>query len=971
MDPISSIVGLVAIGAHLSVKVTGLVGEFRSAPAAIMDLSKELSALCRILSQLDKALAQRFGSKLPFSTELNLDLQDVLNNCHTAFKELSAIMQKFEKREKGEAFAAVLRRVQWMIIEGDIIKIRASLERHKTTLNVTLLLVVKYVAYLHLSASQISDDTARIKEVVEQIKLQLNLGESSEGSSDIVKEYLESVISEPALANSSCNPEPRPTLTDSFEAPNEKPPPRAHKNHGGVTNLSSSTESDHIASATPEASSEVNPPSNARTSDEATLGSSNSTGGNGGVRDTSAEASLDEPRIPDPTKGISPRKEYGSDEGDGGPLAMAANSGDSEMVQLLLDFGTGVNARGGDYGTALQAAAVMGHNGVVRLLLDRGADPNIQAGRHNTALRAALVCGANDVVLTLLREGADPKVGETLQLAADKGDDNAIRYLLDAGADINSIAGNYATALQFAAVSGNATTVSLLLARGADPNVIGGFDRTALRAAVGRKYDTMAQELLKAGADPNSEGALHLAAQNGNDDAINYLLDAGADVNATAGHYGTALEYAAINGKATTVSLLLARGADTNTIAGFERTALRAAVAREYNAMVQELLKAGADPNSEGALHLAAEKGNDNATNYLLDAGADINATAGHYGTALEYAAINGRATTVSLLLTKGADTNIIAGFDGTALRAAVAREYNAVAQELLRAGADPNSEGVLHLAAEKGNDNAISYLLDAGADINATAGHYGTALEYAAINGRATTISLLLAKGADTNVIAGFDGTALRAAVAREYNAVAQELLRAGADPNSEGVLHLAAEKGNDNAISYLLDAGADINATAGHYGTALEYAAINGRATTISLLLARGADPNIIAGFDETALRAAVGREYDAMAQELLKAGADAKTGGVLHLAAEKGNDNAIHYLLDAGAEIDALAGFHGTALQTAVVFDRESTVRLLVERGADPKVSGGFEGNAVNAAVKKGNMAIVKLLLAKGKK
>jgi hypothetical protein len=155
MDPISSIVGLVAIGTHLGIKVAGLVSEFRAAPSAIVDLSKELSALCKILNQLDRVLTQRFGSKLPFSPELTLDLQDVLNNCNTAFKELDTIMQKFEKREKGETFTTVLRRVQWMMIEGDIMKIRGSLERHKTTLNVTLLLVVKYAALLQPASLEV------------------------------------------------------------------------------------------------------------------------------------------------------------------------------------------------------------------------------------------------------------------------------------------------------------------------------------------------------------------------------------------------------------------------------------------------------------------------------------------------------------------------------------------------------------------------------------------------------------------------------------------------------------------------------------------------------------------------------------------------------------------------------------------------------------------------------------------------
>jgi hypothetical protein len=151
MDPltiISSITGLVAVSAHLSLRVAGFVGDFRAAPSAIVDLSKELSALHGILGQLEGTLKLKFGSQLPFSPALALSLQEVLNNCDEVFQQLQHIMQKFEKHEKGETLAVVLRNVRWVFTEKEVMKIRGSLERHKATLNVTLLLVVKYVVYL-------------------------------------------------------------------------------------------------------------------------------------------------------------------------------------------------------------------------------------------------------------------------------------------------------------------------------------------------------------------------------------------------------------------------------------------------------------------------------------------------------------------------------------------------------------------------------------------------------------------------------------------------------------------------------------------------------------------------------------------------------------------------------------------------------------------------------------------------------
>jgi ankyrin repeat protein len=52
----------------------------------------------------------------------------------------------------------------------------------------------------------------------------------------------------------------------------------------------------------------------------------------------------------------------------------AAETGSTAAVELMLDLGAAVGARGGDGGTALHAAAYSGSAAIVRLLLDRGAD---------------------------------------------------------------------------------------------------------------------------------------------------------------------------------------------------------------------------------------------------------------------------------------------------------------------------------------------------------------------------------------------------------------------------------------------------------------------------------------------------------------------------------------------------------------------------------------------------------------------
>lgn len=81
-------------------------------------------------------------------------------------------------------------------------------------------------------------------------------------------------------------------------------------------------------------------------------------------------------------------------------------------VKILLDEcpDVDINARGGIFGTALQAAAYSGQMKSVRLLLDHGADitSNEWCGRYRTALNAAVIRGHWDIVDILLEAGAKP-----------------------------------------------------------------------------------------------------------------------------------------------------------------------------------------------------------------------------------------------------------------------------------------------------------------------------------------------------------------------------------------------------------------------------------------------------------------------------------------------------------------------------------------------------------------------------------
>lgn len=99
-------------------------------------------------------------------------------------------------------------------------------------------------------------------------------------------------------------------------------------------------------------------------------------------------------------------------------------------------------------------------------------------------------------------------------------------------------------------------------------------------------------------------------------------------------------------------------------------------------------------------------------------------------------------------------------------------------------AGANVNSRAggsmPLSLAAAEGRINAVRYLIDEGAEVNAREKLGDTALTEAAFYGQTATVKELLLHGADVNAI-GDDGTALDIAVNKKNETIADLLKHYG----------------------------------------------------------------------------------------------------------------------------------------------------------------------------------------------
>lgn len=198
------------------------------------------------------------------------------------------------------------------------------------------------------------------------------------------------------------------------------------------------------------------------------------------------------------------------------------------------------------------------------------------------------------------------------------------------------------------------------------------------------------------------------------------------------------------------------------------------------------------------ALSWAAFLGITGVAKKLIHSGANVNALAGYYGTALQAACMTGHGTVANILLSRGADVNAQGGYYGNAFQAACYAGQLEIANLLLEKGADVNTQGgyygnALQAACYAGHLKIANLLLERGADANAQGGAHDNALRGASLAGHLTIVNLLLEKGADINAQGGNYKNAIDAALQgiRQYRGnskVVQTLLEHGAAFDDEG---------------------------------------------------------------------------------------------------------------------------------------------------------------------------------------
>ena len=215
-------------------------------------------------------------------------------------------------------------------------------------------------------------------------------------------------------------------------------------------------------------------------------------------------------------------------------------------------------------------------------------------------------------------------------LEAKKAD--AVKYLIELGADVSILDNKHHTALDYAnalgltqligemskystgttdaygntplhqsCYNGQSEVVKAMLAeKTVDINVCNDEGITPLYFAVMRNNLFITELLLEAGADADKKDnhgntPLHLAARNENEHIVKRLLENGADANARTERGETALIAAAKTGNNYVAAALLSALADVSCKDTSGHTALYYAAEGGYNDIVEKLLAAGAE----------------------------------------------------------------------------------------------------------------------------------------------------------------------------------------------------------------------------------------------------------------------------------------------------------------------------------------------------------------------------------------
>lgn len=682
------------------------------------------------------------------------------------------------------------------------------------------------------------------------------------------------------------------------------------------------------------------------------------------------------------------------------PLHIAASNGHTGYTNYLLARKAPVSVKDISSSTPLHEAVRNGHIDSTGILLMAEADPNQKDASGNTSLHLVMPQASRSrIFMQLLAANADPNqkdsYGETpLHIAARVGmTEDIIQALVSAGADPNERNKKGITPLCLAIERNHRSQASLLVRLNADIHAEDMEDKTALSRAISQGLE-MVQAIIASNnlqsRDSQGRTALHIAVlSHAEPEIINFLVKAGADINARDKNGDSPLHIAVRENDRANGEVLLAHGADVfyPNVTGDSplRSALMHKGGREDWVLNSRVIKAS-DGAGNTPLHLAAEWQIDTIITFIVDKGGNLNARNANGETPLFSAVKADSAVIVKIMLARTgdrrADINARDFLGNTALHACIRWSASDASHALLAYDSQSNGRRLinarnlagktaLHEAARAGNIPFIRSLVLSGADIDAIDETGKTALTDAIQMNQTLAVKALLEKNASPVMQDMFGRNAFHEAVKDSSVEVIILLRNAGGNPmardsygktplslsfkkSSETVLavlgsdtklvdsdgntplHIAVtEHGNSETLSSLIASGYPVNNRNRTGSTALLLAIQAGSAENARILLAAGADPFATDNSGESAVSIALAKnnELVVVLADYAAEKTDTIGDGLLHYAARIADVETVKKLLSL-PRIDKMArNISGeTAYDVAIRWQRPSIAALV---------------------------------------
>lgn len=344
--------------------------------------------------------------------------------------------------------------------------------------------------------------------------------------------------------------------------------------------------------------------------------------------------------------------DYGIKQQDGLTLLhVLCRDGKQKFAEELIKRGAEVNLPDNEGRTAIHYAAMSGNESLLEMLLELGANPNKLTKKKETPLHFAAKYSGVEEVKFLVEHGASIKainwaLVENLKdqrrrqdkLYLESNDEHIIALkkalglktpdsLQDDEEDEEEEDDYYDDeeddgGERYADAVSETMTTATNKTNKKDINILEDIDNIPL--------ELLPRDVSDA-ANTDGMTALHFAAQKGDKDIVQFLLENGADIKAQETVFSkSALHFAAENGNLDTVKYLTEHGADLLDKDIYGATALHYAAKNNRLDVVKYLVSKKMDYTAKdvrgwSAMHYAADGGSIDVMKYLLAKGLNIN----------------------------------------------------------------------------------------------------------------------------------------------------------------------------------------------------------------------------------------------------------------------------------------------------------------------------------------------------------